>query len=122
MKYLDLQQIKTNGLLGKSIEQWLGVNEEDNYSVLKWIIIEKEKDTLFSVVYMETLDEGDENFIDIYEFSAVDPDEPFGLINSFPTLEQAIDFSIEKYGAAIDRFVNSGVIQEEYLSYHSAKK
>lgn len=121
MRYLDQQQINTNGSLGKPLEQWLGIREEDDYTVLKWIIIEKEKDGSYSVVYKESLDEGDEDFTDIYEFSALDPDEAFGVINSFTTFQEALYFSIKEYGAKMDRFVNSGVIQDEYLEYINSK-
>lgn len=117
MKYLDFEQVKTNLSLGKSIEQWLGFEKKDDYVVLKWISIIREKAGKYSTVYIECFDEGNEDFLDIYEFSMIDPDEPYGVINEFQNYDEAIEFAIVEYGASKERFVNSGMIQEEYLNY-----
>lgn len=85
--------------------------------MLRWISIEKEDNGNYSVAYIESFDEGNEDFIDICEFSNLDPDEPFGIVNIFATQDQAVTFSINEYGAKKDCFINAGMIQEEYLSY-----
>ena len=121
MVYLQNEQLRANLSLGKAVEQWLGYVQEDGYVILRWISIEKENSE-YSVAYIESLDEGNEDFIDVYEFSTLDPDEPLGLINTFPTLKEAIDFSLNEYGADIDKFLNSGIIQEEYRSYLNGKR
>lgn len=51
----------------------------------------------------------------------MDPDEPLGIINTFSTLEEAIDFSLDKYGSEIDNFINAGMVQEEYRTYFNLK-
>jgi len=117
MKYLIFDQAQTHLKLGKTIEQWIGAEEKDDYVILKWVTISREKDNLYIVGYTECFDEGNEDFIDIYAFSAVDPDEPFGIFNQFSSALEAIEFSLNKYGLSKDRFLNSGMIQEEYLSY-----
>lgn len=116
MVYLQNEQLRTNLSLGKTVEQWLGYKQEESYIILRWISIEKENSE-YSVVYIESFDEGNEDFIDVYEFSTLDPDEPLGLINTFSTLDEAIDFSLNEYGAEIDKFVNRGMVQQEYLAY-----
>ncbi len=122
MKYLQIDQLKTNLSLGKIVEQWIGHIIEKDYTVLKWIRIEKENDGEFSVVYIECFDEGDEDFVDIYDFSEIDPDVPYGVTNTFITIDRAIEFSIREYGAFINKFVNSGMIQDEYLAYLNTQK
>lgn len=117
MKYLQFDQAKTYLKLGKSIEQWIGAEKKDDYVILKWVTIAKERDSLYTVGYIECFDEGSEDYLDIYEFSAVDPDEPFGLFNQFPSLIDAITFSLDTYSLSKDRFLVSGMIQDEYLNY-----
>jgi len=115
--YLTEEQLKTNLSLGKSIEQWLGYLQKEEYTLLKWLRIDKERDGNYSVAYFESFDEGNKAFLDIYEFSLIDPDEPYGVINSFSTMAEALDFTEVTYGALMDKFVSAGMIQEEYLAY-----
>lgn len=121
MIYLKNEQLRTNLSLGKIVEQWLGYKQEDDYIILRWISLEKENSGEFSVAYIESFDEGSEDFIDVYEFSTLDPDEPLGIINTFSTLDEAINFSLGEYGAEIDNFINAGMIQEEYRTYLNRK-
>ena len=117
MIYLQNEQLRTNLSLGKTVEQWLGYKREEDYIILRWISIEKENSDEYSVAYIESFDEGSDDFLDIYEFSALDPDEPLGVINTFSTIDEALDFSLNEYGAKIERFVSTGMIQEEYRTY-----
>ncbi|PTS93380.1 hypothetical protein DBR11_25390 [Pedobacter sp. HMWF019] len=117
MKYLDIEQLKTNLSLGKTVEQWLGHKHEEDYTVLKWLSIKKERNAEFNVAYIESFDEGSDDFIDIYEFSTLDPDELLGVINTFSTKDEALDFSVNEYGASMGKFVSQGMIQEEYALY-----
>lgn len=121
MIYLQNEQLRTNLSLGRTVEQWLGFKQEDDYTVLRWISLEKENTGEFSVAYIESFDEGSEDFIDVYEFSILDPDEPLGIINTFSTIDEAISFSLGEYGANIDNFINAGMIQEEYRTYLNTK-
>ncbi len=117
MLHLKIEQLRTNLSLGKTVEQWLGYEDQDNYTVLRWISIEKERDGTFSVAFIECFDEGNEGFTDVYEFSLLDPDEPEGVLRTFDTFDEAIDFSVAEYGAKSDNFVSQGMIQDEYLAY-----
>ncbi|RQO64362.1 hypothetical protein DBR43_33050 [Pedobacter sp. KBW06] len=121
MVYLQNEQLKTNLSLGRTVEQWLGYKQEDDYIVLRWISIEKESSDEYSVAYIESFDEGREDFLDIYEFSTLDPDEPLGIVTTFSTVDEAISFSLDEYGAKIDSFVSAGMIQDEYLNYLNNK-
>jgi hypothetical protein len=122
MRYIAPQQLMTNLHLGKPIEQWLGYNikqlPQGKYTVLKWLTIYKETNSAeYSVNYMEVFDEGSENFLDIYQFNTIDTDEPYGIMTRFKTAKEALDYSIGKYNCEINKFVNDGVIQEEYKDY-----
>ena len=119
--YLTEQQLKANLMVNRAIEQWLSVYNENDYTIIRWIRIDKETSGEFSVAYFESFDEGSEDFADIYEFSLKYPDEPFGVINYFDTLEEVLNYTIITYHASIDKFVAAGIIQEEYLNYLSSK-
>lgn len=122
MRYLNSQQLLTNLQLGKSVEQWLGYEKRVDYTILKWLRIDKEKSGEYSVTYFKMFDEGDEDFLDIYEFHTVDADEPYGIITTFKNVKDTLAFSTEKYKCKDDKYVNAGVIQEEYNDYLKAKK
>ncbi|AYB32864.1 hypothetical protein [Chryseolinea soli] len=115
--YLENSQLITYLRLGKRIEQWLGTTKEQEETIIKWLSIELQKDGSYGVTYLEVFDEGNEDFLDIYEFSAPDPDLEFGESDSFATCEEALEFSRQKYGCRDDKFVTAGQIQEEYRLY-----
>ncbi|WP_426792344.1 hypothetical protein [Sphingobacterium sp. WOUb80] len=117
IQYLTDDQIRTRLRLGKSVEQWLDDVQEDDYTILKWLSIDKENDESFSVAYFECFDEGDEDFMDIYAFSLIDPDEPFGVIHTFPSIVDALEFATFTYKASSNRYISTGMIQEEYRDY-----
>lgn len=115
-EYLTDEQIRSRLRLGKSVEQWLGVVQEDDYTILRWLSIDKESDESFSVAYFESFDEGNEDFLDIYSFSLVDPDEPFGVIHTFSSIVDALEFAEVTYKASPNKYTAAGMIQEEYRS------
>ena len=115
--YLTKELSRANLNVGKAIEQWIGFEEEKNYTVLKWLRIDKEKDNSFSVAYFEVFDEGNLNFLDIYDFSPLEPEEPYGQISNYKSVDEALKFAKNEYNTNDDNFVNSGMIQEEYKKY-----
>ena len=115
--YLTDDQIRTRLRLGKSIEQWLGDVQDDDYTILKWLSIDKENDESFSVAYFESFDKGNEVCLDIYAFSLIDPDTPFGVIHTFPSIADALEFAEVTYKASPNKYTSAGMIQEEYRDY-----
>jgi hypothetical protein len=116
-RYLNEEQLKTNLSLGKAVEQWLGSKEEKDYTILKWLSIERKRNGKYTVAFIECFDDGSSEFTDIYEFSLLDPDEPEGIINTFITTDEALNFAESKYNASISKYVSSGMIQEDYKEY-----
>jgi len=118
--YLTKEQLKAKLSLGKSIEQWLGHYESEGETILKWVNIYSDKEG-YHVVYIECYDQGSVDNLDISDFTGLDPDEPYGLTDTFYTLDEAVGFSLDKYSAEMDKFVNNGMIQDEYLKYLNNK-
>ncbi|WP_286841952.1 MULTISPECIES: hypothetical protein [Sphingobacterium] len=117
MRYLNEDEIQSRLRLGKSVEQWLGVVQETDYTILRWLSIDKVSDESFSVAYFESFDEGNEDFLDIYSFSLVDPDEPFGVIHTFSSVADALEFVGLTYKASPHKYTSAGMVQEEYRDY-----
>jgi hypothetical protein len=120
IKYLLPEQLKTNLSLGKAVEQWLGYKDQDDYVVLKWVSIQKERNGDYTIMYIENFDDGNEDFLDIYAFSYIDPDEP-AVINSCKSAEDVLVFALNTYGASFDKYVAQGMIQNEYANYLKSK-
>lgn len=117
MRYLNEDEIQSRLRLGKSVEQLLGDVQEEDYTILKWLSINMEKDKSFSVAYFESFDEGNEDFLDVYSFSLVDPDEPYGVIHTFSSVADALEFAEVTYKASPNKYTSAGMIQEEYRDY-----
>lgn len=88
-----------------------------DYTVIKWIVIDRE-DKQFGLTYLESFDEGDEDFHDVHEFSVIDPaDEPHGTTHLFGSVEAAVASVIRNYGASANKFVAFAIIEKEYQKY-----
>ncbi|MDR6735219.1 hypothetical protein [Sphingobacterium sp. 2149] len=69
------------------------------------------------MAYFKSFDEGNEDFLDIYAFSLVDPDEPFGVIHTLSSVADAVEFADATYKVSPNKYIAAGVIQEEYRYY-----
>lgn len=117
MIYLQIEQLISNLSLGKPVEQWLGTYDHKDYVEIRWLRICQEKPGSYSVYYLQVFDEGDHNFTGIYEFGAIDTDEPYGKIDCFSSYQEALEFSVKRYGSKLDAFVCGGLIEAEYIDY-----
>ena len=116
-RYLESSEARTRLSVGRRIEQWLGHSPGKKYRLVRWLILEKEPSGEFSAVVREVFDEGKET-PDLYGFSTLDPDLPFGEITSFDSVGEAWSFA-EGLGARPDRFVASGSLQDVYMEFVS---
>jgi hypothetical protein len=120
MKYLTAEQLQAALSSQKAIGQWLPSTLLKNYSILRWLRIDKINGPRYILQYIECFDEGNNNFIDVYDFSPINPDIPLKQ-DSFRSIENALNFAEEKYNAALNRFLLGGLIQEEYRNYLNSK-
>jgi len=114
--------LTTNGLeralnQGRTVEQWLGVRTEGEFTVLKWLSIEHHRDGSVVLRVREALDEGNPEFLDVYEFTPFDAEAEFGIETIFATPQEAFEYALDHLGANPHRFVGQGVIQDEYADY-----
>jgi hypothetical protein len=119
MRHLTFEQAATNLRLGKALEQWLERKPSQEGIVLRWVRLDKECEE-FEVSLYEAL-ETERAASDIYGLYALAPDEDgdsqqvFGVPTTARcnSAEKAIEHVIQ-LGGRDDRFVNDGLIQDEY--------
>jgi hypothetical protein len=117
--YLTLPEVEVALNRGKQIEQFLGGYLAHGDPAIRYAIIRREDEKIVVTVY-ESLEPLHPNFYDVVEFSNVEPDtDPEDQY--FDTLEDAISFLIYDRGAAVDKFVNQGMVCDEYKDYRHDK-
>jgi hypothetical protein len=118
-RYLTLSEAKSALNRGKQIEQFLGGYLADGEAAIRYAVIRQEDERIVATIY-ECLEPPHPDFYDVVEFRDVEPDtdaEDF----YFDTLEEAISFLKYRSGASADRYVNQGLVCEEYRDYRKAK-
>jgi hypothetical protein len=120
MKYIDKNQILTYLNIGKCLEQWLSPLEMDGYEIIRFIEIEKNKSDVYILRYIQVFNEGSLDFLDINEFSSIDPDRGYEQIE-FEDFNMMIKYIIDNFSCSIDRFQNRGMCQDDYEKYLISK-
>ncbi|MFJ1895843.1 MULTISPECIES: hypothetical protein [unclassified Streptomyces] len=108
---------------GKEIEQFLGGIERDGRQGVRWIAISSSRSG--TTVYLsEVADAGTDTFHDVTEFPPLEPDEEsWGReIAVLATLEEALQVAAQELGADPDRWVNQGIVCDEYRDFRIACK
>ena len=117
--YLSRLELQARLHLGKEAEQWLGHTDAGDYTAIRWLYLVQEDRRRYSVTYMESFDEGDEDWQQVPEFSLLDPDAEESM--AFDSVEEAVVYAVQTYGASPDRFVPGGMLAEEYARYWQSK-
>jgi hypothetical protein len=102
---------------GKAIECFLGGSVVGGEPAIRWISLRKEDD-IFVATLREAWDPRDPEFLDVYAFrsTAPEPDDPVSE-ERFEDLSTALRFVTTQWGASETRFVNEGIVQDEYGEY-----
>jgi hypothetical protein len=101
---------------GSGIQQLLGTDYVAGRPTLRWLTAWRERDGGYVLVIHHVFDEGSEQFWDVAEFTPVDEDEYLGegrSLGAFNTPEEVLH-AAQAYGAVTTRWVNEGVIDDEY--------
>ena len=120
-RYLTLSEAESTLNRGNSIECFLGYCERDTQPGINWLSISSSDEKIYLKIY-ETADLGNKNFLDLYGFGPLNPelelDEPDEekVFDSFNSVIAEIEVMFPTSSA---RFVNQGVIQDEYSEFIS---
>ena len=116
MKFLLEEQISSFLRPDKSIEQYIGKNDHGDYSTIRWIGIGRTKDS-YTIVFHEVFDEADE-IESIYDFPYVEPDDMYEKeIEEFDSIQDALEFAENNYGAKIDKYLPFGFLDEYIIIF-----
>jgi len=119
VRYLNDLDVRSSLAAGRDIEQLLPEGHELDELVIRYVSIERSSLGSWRVRLCEAFDNGTPEFLDVYEFEAVDPDFPFGNEWMFDSIQEALAFAENTLGASSVRYVNQGLIQYEYKDrYH----
>ncbi|MFI0451478.1 hypothetical protein [Actinomadura sp. 6N118] len=111
---------------GKPIEQFLGGFQQEGRPALRWSTISPTKSSL-TVSLHEVEDVGPDALggtYDISEYPPLDEEEYLGEgrdIGICESPEQALDLAERELRARKDRWVNFGVLGDEYADYRAAR-
>ncbi|MFD8754596.1 hypothetical protein ACFV0O_26950 [Kitasatospora sp. NPDC059577] len=108
---------------GRQIEQFLGAIESDSGPGLRWIALSPGS-TGITVYLSEVEDVGTDTFLDITEFPPLDPeDETWGReIAVLPTPEDALQLAERDLAADPERWVNQGIVCDEYQDFRTVRR
>lgn len=113
MRHMTEQQALTALRRRAPIEQMLSENLDT--ASFSWLAA-RPSGQGFTLRLRHTRDDGSANFLDVYEFKSVDEDDYLGegvLVGEYPDEASLLQAAVE-VGAQMDRWVNEGVIQDEY--------
>lgn len=145
-RHLTPQFIRAALNRGTYVEQFLGGFVVDGQAAIRWLMLQKGADDdydeddleiedgdeveeqdagdaedVYVLSYYEVFDEGNEHWVDVYEFAPVsgDPDDhgETAARHRAATLEEALALAVQRYGADPGRFVNQTMIEHEYYDY-----
>lgn len=115
-RHLTLGEATSALRRGRQVEQFLGVaNGPDGRAVVRWVTV-GEAHRVFRLTLHEVEDVGSDDFLDVSEFPPIAEDEEVGegeVVGTSEEPEAALQLA-EALGAAPDRWVNQGVVQDEY--------
>ncbi|MBU2112835.1 MAG: hypothetical protein KKE94_03565 [Gammaproteobacteria bacterium] len=118
-RYLDNSEVESVLRRGKSVESFLGGLSVHGEIGIRWISVGIESGSYVLRVY-ESADIGDEDFLDVYEFGPLNCDLEFEdpvFQTKFVSLDKCSEHLIAQYSVTNLKFVNQGIIQDEYLDY-----
>jgi hypothetical protein len=112
-RYLTTQEADSALRRGKSVEIFLGGFEFKGDRYIRWASFTVSGDVVTGNMW-EALDQGSEDYVDVYTFESPsgEYDEPVKVVTS-----KNIEGAANHLGIKELNFVNSGVVQDEYLSY-----
>ena len=111
-RYIEELLINNYLNLGKTIEVFLGRINIDK-TVLSYLEFTKTNSSKVQVTIIESYDEGNLNWLDIYDFSHFNQDDEFEIIE-FDSVDNAIEGVKAKFKLDELKFVTQGMIQVEY--------
>jgi len=112
-RYLTIKEAESTLMRGKSIEAWIDDFSNNGEKCIRWASFRSSNNKVLGCIW-ESLDQGDEDYLDIYSFDLLsgEYDKP-----AFKSIGNTLEEAVRSLGLSDIKFVNQGVIQDEYGSY-----
>ncbi|MCU7807131.1 MAG: hypothetical protein KZQ73_04570 [Candidatus Thiodiazotropha sp. (ex Semelilucina semeliformis)] len=112
-RYLTIQEARETLRRGKSVEIFLGGFEFNSEKCIRWASFIEDSSGIIGNLW-ESYDQGSTTYIDVYTFDSPsgEYDEPVKVVHS-----SSLENAAKELGVSDLKFVNQGVIQDEYISY-----
>ena len=121
-RYLAEPFMTTSLNRGKSVECFLGGGRRGDTPTIRWVSLRQDGDQIEATLW-EAEDVGNAEYLDIYSFPTVgeEPDEPIARA-TFAELHNAVTHACKVWDADPKRFVNEGIVQDEYADYLASRR
>jgi hypothetical protein len=112
-RYLTAQEAESALRRGKSVEIFVGGFDIEGEKCIRWASFTASGDEVTGSLW-EAFDQGSEDYIDLYTFDSPsgEYDEPVKVVAS-----KCIESAANQLGIKELKFVNGGVVEDEYISY-----
>ena len=102
---------------GREVEALCGAGTRQG--TLRWVSLRTQKDAQVRATVFEVVLPGDLELLDVYEFEPAPGTNPEGVLEqrTFSQADEAIAYLSSSWGVDSSRFVNAGVVQDEYYDY-----
>lgn len=114
-RYLSIEEATSALKRGKGVETFLGGCDKAGQKCIRWASFSLCGDKYIGKIW-EAIDEGSENFLDVYSFSPAS-----GEWDIPANQAESMDFEavLIKLDCLSEKLVNSGVVQDEYAEHLS---
>ncbi|GEM_PF-3350173 len=109
-RHLPADEVGSALRRGKTVEQFVGLRTDASGSRVCWLEIRPVRDA-FEAHRFDVVDHGAPDSLDVYAWVDGDAEQESSM---FATPEAAIEFTIKHWAADSLKWVNQGVLQDEY--------
>jgi hypothetical protein len=115
-RYLSDTEIDQRLRRGRSVEAFLGGGLVEGQRTIRWIVLRYDSDHVRGELW-EALDPRDPEWLDVYSFGTPDEEDEPSTLYQFDSLQDGLAELDRQIPNISQRFVNQGVVQNEYAHY-----
>ena len=115
-RYLSDTEIDQRLRRGGSVEAFLGGGVVKGQRTIRWIVLRYDSDRVRGELW-EALDARNSEWLDVYFFGTLNEGDEQPLVYHFDCLQDSLTELEHRFPNISQRFVNEGVVQDEYADY-----
>ena len=115
-RYLSYTEIDQRLRRGRAVEAFIGGGLVEGQRTIRWIVLQYHSDRVLGELW-EAQDPRDSEWLDVYSFGTPDGDDEPLILYQFDSLRDGLAELDRQFPKISERFVNQGVVQDEYADY-----